>query len=295
MTVRPLPIVVVTAVLLAACGSDGEESPSPGVTATALDDGGTAGPGSSPSPSTSPTTDAQTDATSTDTPTSAPDPTTPPVSQPNPNPAGVDPEPIPAGRYAYTTNGWSKLAGGSQQNLPSTTWLVAAAPSGSRQNVTRDMRDGDGFGQTVRRLMEYGDDGFLLHEIETNARVQTLLGPVSDTRKLTTSPPGSLGAPDSEVGWTNTFTMSGDGVTAKITAKLVRFEDVTVGGQTLRAAVVTQDVTFTGEIEGTSTATTWLRPEDLLALKETSSTTVTSSGITQESQYSATLKSLTPS
>jgi hypothetical protein len=283
--------LVAAVVAAAGCGGNPEADPSASATARVIDP--TVSPtAAGPSPTGSAAPDP--DGGQTSAPTTDPEPTESPTGEPNPNPQGVDPEPIPTGRYAYATNGWSQLGGGAREDLPSTTWLVAAAPSDNRQNVTRDMRDSDGYGQTVRRLMEY-DSGFLLHEIESTAKVRVLVDDVTDRRTLKASPPGALGAPDSDVGWSNSFTMSGDGVTAKITAKLVRFEDVTVGGQTIRAAVVTQHVEFSGDIQGTSDATTWLRPEDLLPMKEESHTDVRSGGFRQESKYTATLKSLTPS
>ena len=292
MTIRPTAAVLTAALLLAACGGDDPEA-APSATASAIEE-----PTATPTGGASPTASPGASETATSAPTQAvPEPTTSPTSQPNPNPEGVSPEPIPTGTYSYATSGWSQLGSGPQEPMPSTTTLSAASRSGGRQVVTRDLTDDEGYGQTIDRVMEYAKTGFFLHEVRTSAKVNVgLLGDITDNRAFVASPAGALGAPDSEVGWENTFTMRGDGVTLTVTAKLVRFEDVTVGGTTVRAAVVTQHVEFSGDLEGTSDSTSWFRPEDLLPLKEKSSSEVTQagSGVVQRSEYTATLNSLTP-
>ncbi|MDX1510133.1 MAG: hypothetical protein R3249_02195 [Nitriliruptorales bacterium] len=294
MTIRSTAAVLTVGLLLAACGGDDPEATPSATASTIVDPSGS--PGDDTTATASPT--ASETATPTQAPTETPpDPTSSPTSQPNPNPEGATPEPIPTGTYSYATNGWSQLGNGPQEPMPSTTTLSAAAMSGGRQVVTRDLTDDEGYGQTIQRVMEYAKTGFFLHEVRTSAKVKVgLLGDVVDNRTFVASPAGALGTPESEVGWENTFTMTGDGVTLTVTAKLVRFEDVTVGGTTVRAAVVTQHVEFSGDLEGTSDSTSWFRPEDLLPLKERSSSEVTQagSGVAQKSEYTATLKSLTP-
>ena len=223
MTARSTAAVLATGLLLAACGGD-DPGPTPSATASAVVD-----PTGTPSDAATATASPGASETTTQAPTeSPPDPTSSPTSQPNPNPEGVDPEPIPTGTYSYATDGWSQLGNGTKEPMPSTTTLSAASMSGGRQVVTRDLTDDEGYGQTIQRVMEYAKTGFFLHEVRTSAKVKLgLLGDVTDNRTFVASPAGALGAPDSEVGWENTFTMTGDGVTLTITARLVRFEDGT--------------------------------------------------------------------
>lgn len=292
MTNRLLAALAAAALLAAACGGNTESDPSPSAVATILDPSASPTGPASPTPASSPTA-TETAAAPTSAPTDDPDPTQPPPppDEPNPNPEGVDPEHIPAGTYVYDTTGTTKT-GGAEQALPSRTELVVSSPSNNRQTLRRDLRQDNGNGQQTTLTIGIDDGNFLLYRIHTVVKLG-LLGEQENT--FVANPPGVLGDPESDAGWRTSFTLSGNGTTAEVSLHLVGFATVTIGGTDVRAAVVDQDVTFSGDIQGTSSSRSWYRPEDLLALREESSTSVQSSGIQSTTNYQATLTSLRPS
>lgn len=291
MTTRQLAALTAAAALVATgCGGNPEADPSPSATATRV--APTLTPTSTASPIPTPSA-TETAGVPTSAPTDGPAPTQPPPppDEPNPNPEGVDPEHIPAGTYIYDTSGTTKT-GGSEQALPSRTELIVSAPSNNQQTLRRDLRQDNGNGQQTTLTIGIDDGSFLLYRIHTTVKLALL---PEQENTFVANPPGVLGDPESDAGWKTSFTMSGDGTTAEVSLHLVGFATVTVGGTDVRAAVVDQDVTFSGQIQGTSSSRSWYRPEDLLALREDSSTNVSSGGFQSTTSYQATLRSLSPS
>ena len=206
----------------------------------------------------------------------------PPSSQPQAAAAA----PIPAGRYEYATDG-ERSVSGNRESLPETTTMTAGAPSGGKQRQTRDLRDSEGNGIVTDTDLVYGPKGVSLSYVKITSRFQ---GGLTDVREFRLPRPEMIAPRGAGPGTAGTFVMEGSGTRAKVTVRADRYENVSAGGQQLRALVVQTDIVFTGALEGHQRSISWFWPKHLLVLKEQVDTDVTNGPIRLQSNYEATIK-----
>ncbi len=208
---------------------------------------------------------------------------------------GDEQRPIPAGTYAYDTEGWRQVGEQPREDLPARTTFEASAAGGDDvQRHVRDLRDDEGHGSRTTTSFRYGVEGVVLLGTVLESTVDVFGSPFTSVEEFDADPPVTVAPRGGGVGFHADLRLVGDDVTITGTLDVVREEQVTVGGEVVDAYVVEVVYDLSGSIEGRSTATWWVRPADLLRLREETRTDVESRGIRYQEQYEATLTSLTP-
>lgn len=202
--------------------------------------------------------------------------------------AQAAPAPVPQGEYEYATDGRRTISGNTS-DLPKTTTLAAGAPADGVQRQTRDLRDSEGNGTLTETDLVYSDDGVFLSYVKVTSRFQ---GGLTDVREFKLPQPQLIAPAGGGPGFTRSFTMRGSGTTAKVTVTAHRWEDVAVGGETVRALVAETEIRFSGSLEGYQRSVSWFSPDHLLTLKEQVETDVRNGPIRLQSNYQAQLKRL---
>ncbi len=241
---------------------------------------------------------SQTDAPSApaSSPSPAPASSAPPASNPPTSPDGSGTlHPVPAGTWAYATDGWSQLGENPRRDLPSRTTLeVTAAGSDDIQHQTRDTRDDDGYGSRNTTTLRYGVEGVVLLSTVLESTVDVFGSPFTQQTNLEAKPPVVIAPNGVDVGDRASLHLVGDEVEVDGAMTVVARETVTVAGKAVDTLKVEVQYTLTGEIEGTSNATWWVRPSDLLIVREISSTDVMSRGLRYREEYESTLTRMSP-
>jgi hypothetical protein len=200
--------------------------------------------------------------------------------------------PLAQGTYRYDTSGSSQASGGSNRPMPAMTTLVADTASGVTQHSTRDLRDGNGQGQTVESVLVYQPDGVHVQEI----RVTTVLGGgVTDVRDVKANPAPLIARTGAAPGDRYEFTLTGSGTTFHGVIAIQRLEHLVIGGQGVDTAVAKLDVDFSGSVTGHQSSTTWVEASHLLNVKEQVVTDAKAGALQTHSEYTAILQRLNPS
>ena len=195
------------------------------------------------------------------------------------------------GTYRYATEGFRKIGELPPSDLPEETTLKAAASAGEKQTFTRDLRDADGNGTVTETDLLYRSDGVYLGRIKATSNFQ---GGGADVRELEPASPVLVAPNKNQVGYAKNFKISGDGVTADVTLKILRTEKITIGGKSVDSIVTNLKVTFSGEVTGSQESTSWFSLGNSLLLKEEVAGDVQNGVIRVLTKYEATLESLTP-
>ena len=199
-------------------------------------------------------------------------------------------KPRQPGTYTYDTSGQTTYGGGFSSQMPSQTSLKADPPRGVIQRSVRDLRDSQGNGSVTETWLEFRTDGVYLDRVRTT----TTFGPTSDVRDFRPKKPALVAKPGAGVGWHTAFTMTGSNTTAHVTIDVIREERLTIDGQPVDTFLVRTHTTFSGDLQGDSTADTWFTPDRLLPVKEHDVTDAKTSAGSFHSEYRAELKSLSP-
>lgn len=290
-TLRRATALLLLALGLAACGS-GPTATGPQPSQPAGVSGATSGadPGGQPGQTAAAQTSTTTSSHATTTATAHPSGKATATATP---PAGgaTPATPLAAGRYAYDTSGTMTVSGQAHQLPPTTTQTAAQAQNG-RQLQTWDLRGSDGTGQVIEQTLAYSASSVTLAELKTTTYPG---GNVSDVRDLFPTSTATVARTGAQPGEHQAFTMKGSDVTASFTVDVQRTETITVGTATVTAAVVEVDISFSGALTGRQTSTLWVTAEHLQIVRERVSSNVSNGLLTVAMDYTATLRTLTPS
>ena len=198
----------------------------------------------------------------------------------------------PAGTYSFATSGQTKISGAVDRtyNLPPRTTLAVRAASGSVQRAVRDMRDRNGNGSMTETRVRAASDGLHLEYLKNTSK----FAGVTDVREFTPNPAPLIlrtGAPNGD---RLSFTLEGSDVRVATTVDVLRRESISIGGRSIQAIVIRIVSQFSGDVNGTSDATNWLRPTDGLLLREVSRSDVRAGFTRVQTNYTAKLETLTP-
>jgi hypothetical protein len=299
----PAAVLLVVALALSACASD------PSATVEGLpgsDGAATAAPTESESAAGAEqeaSDSASEGEVAGDAPAPAPSPASSgasPETSPTPAPAvapasasGGPLSPIPAGTYSYDTDGETQLGVNPAEPMPKRTTLEASvAGSSDRQDLARDLRHPDGRGSRNTLHLQYGVEGVVLHGATTSTTVEVFGNQITNGGPLVAMPPTVIAPVGAAPGDVAKVRLEGDGVIADVRIELLRRETLTIGGEDVEVLVAQVDYTFSGEIEGKSTVTWWVRPDDLLTVREESALDVTSQGSRYQESHTSQLRSL---
>jgi len=176
--------------------------------------------------------------------------------------------------------------------MPAVTTLVADKASGVTQHSTRDLRDGNGQGQTVETVLLFQPDGVHVHEI----RVTTVLGGgITDVRDVKADPAPLIARTGATPGDRYEFTLTGSGTSFHGVISIQGLEHLVIAGQGVDTAVVKLDIDFSGSVTGHQASTTWVEARHLLNVKEQVVTDAKAGALQTHSEYTATVQRLTPS
>ena len=143
--------------------------------------------------------------------------------------------------------------------------------------------------------MQYSENGVVIQQIVTSTTVDVGLGsPVTQTSTLEATPPSVIAPPDPQPGFATTFRLEGDGIEVDGSLEILRRETLTIGGESVEVLVVDLVFDYSGEVDGRQTATWWVRPDDLLIVREESQMQATSGGFQFRQQQTSQLRSLQP-
>lgn len=298
---KPVHLLVATSMALAGAGCSGEDAVGPVAVEGTEAAGAPDAEGSDVVPSVGSTTSApnvdggpssaEASPTAGTTPAAAPTGSTTATS--GSADGGNVPTPIATGTYTYDTDGESQLGLAAPRSMPSRTTLQAKAPdAGDNQRLVRDYRDSDGLGTRSEMFLQYGVEGVVLHALESTTTVRPLGSDVTNHSRLVAKPPTVIAPVDMAVGFRTTLHLEGDGVTADGTVHITGREQLTIGGATVDVFIIDVDVTFKGDTEGEQHSTWWVRPSDLLVVREKSNLEAASDGITYREEQTSQLRSL---
>lgn len=216
-----------------------------------------------------------------------------PSASPTTAPSGKPYAPRPPGTYHYATQGKRVVSGAINrtQQMPTDTTLAIDPRSGSRQRSFRDLRAPNGDGSTTDMRLIYAPEGLRLTFLRNRATV----GGFSDTRTFQPSAPPLVLRTGTKPGDRLTFTLQGSGVTVRSRLDVLRRETIRVGTARISSLVIRLVNTFSGDVTGQDTSTQWLRPTNGLLLKEEDRSDVRTGFTRAQTNYTATLKRLTPS
>jgi hypothetical protein len=199
--------------------------------------------------------------------------------------------PATPGTYRYDTAGATTIFG-TASPFPSITTLVVDAPSGTRQRLTRNLRDPAGNGVQTEFTLDYRPDGVYLVAL----RVTTGFSGFTDVRDLRPASPLLLLATGAGPGAHREADLSGTSA-AKLVVDVLREERVTIGGQPVNTLVMRATVTLApGDITGRQELTVNVDRGSRLWVKERSVTDASAAGglFTAHSEYTATIQRITP-
>ncbi len=199
--------------------------------------------------------------------------------------------PRQAGTYHYDTSGQTTYGGGFSQQPPSDTTLTVDPPNGPVQRSVRDMRDSQGNGSVSETWLQFRSDGVYLDRVKTT----TQFGPYSNVLDLSPKQPVLVAKPGAGPGAHTEFAMTGSNTTVHVTIDVIRKDRLTIGGRGVDTYLVRTHSTFSGDVQGESTADTWFTPDRLLPVKEHVVTDAQTSAGSSHSEYRAQLKQLSPS
>ena len=209
-----------------------------------------------------------------------------------PAPAGARAlAPATPGTYRYDTSGATTFAGNTIA-FPAVTTLVVDAPSGTRQRLTRNLRDASGNGLQTEFTLDYRPEGVFL----VSLRVTTGFAGVSDVRDLRPASPVLLLATGAGPGAHREADLTGNS-SAKLVVDVLREERLTIGGRAVDTLVMRSTVTLApGDITGRQELTVNVDRGSRLWVKERSVTDASAAGglFTAHSEYTATMQRLTP-
>ena len=199
--------------------------------------------------------------------------------------------PATPGTYRYNTSGTTTFAG-NRVPFPGVTTLLVDSPTGTRQRLTRNLRDAEGNGLATEFTVDYRPEGVFL----VSLRLTVGFGGVNDTRELRPASPVLLVATGARPGAHVEADLGGT-APAKLVVDVVGEERVTVAGQAVDTLVLRATVTLApGDVTGRQELTVNLDPTSRLWVRERSVTDASAGGglFTLHSEYTATLQRLTP-
>lgn len=199
--------------------------------------------------------------------------------------------PAAPGTYRYDTTGATSF-GATNLPFPAVTTLVVDPPSGTRQRLTRNLRDATGTGISTQFTLDYRPEGVFLLSLQ----LTTGFSGVTDVRDLRPAAPVLLLATGARPGAHLEADLTGTS-TAKLVVDVVGEERVTVAGQAVDTLVMQAAVTLApGDITGRQQLTVNIDRGTRLWVKERSLTDASAGGglFTVHSEYTATLQRLTP-
>lgn len=203
-------------------------------------------------------------------------------------PAGARPlTPAAPGSYRYDTSGGSTFAG-TVVPFPAVTTLVVDPPSGTRQRLTRNLRDASGSGFATEFTLDFRPEGVLLVALRLTAGS----GGVSDTRELRPASPALLLATGARPGAHVEADLTGPSP-AKLVIDVVGEERVTVARNPVDTVVVRATVTLAqGDVTGRQVITLNLDRGSRLWVRERAVLDASAAGglFTLHSEYTATLQ-----
>jgi hypothetical protein len=199
----------------------------------------------------------------------------------------------PAGTYTFATSGQTQISGAIKRTyqLPPTTSLSVGAPADGVQRSVRDMRDSQGNGGVTEMRVRTAPDGLHLVYLKNTS---TFAG-VTDVREFTPNPAPLILRTGAPAGDRLTFTLEGSDVRVSTTVDVLRRESVTISGKSVQTVVIRIVSSFSGDVNGTSTAINWLRPSDGLLLQEDSRSDIQAGFTRVRTNYTAKLEKLAPS
>lgn len=199
--------------------------------------------------------------------------------------------PAAPGTYRFDTAG-ATTALATTTPFPAVTTLVVDPPSGTRQRVTRNLRNDNGTGVQTEFTLDYRPDAVYVEAL----RVTSGFGGFTDVRELRPATPVLLLATGAGPGAHREADLTGTS-SAKLAIDVLRKERVTVAGQALDTLVLRATVTLApGDVTGRQELTVNIDPGSRLWVKEHSVTDATAAGglFTAHSEYTATIQRLTP-
>ena len=225
--------------------------------------------------------------------TAAPGPavTAPPATAP-PGPVALTP--AAPGVYHYATSGGATF-NGSPAPFPADTIGTVGAPSGTRQVTTRDLRNGAD-GSQITYTFDYRPDGVYLVSLVFT----TSFSGYTDVRELFPPAPLLFLATGAAAGSSQTLNIPvSTGGSATVVVEVLGTEAVSVGGQARDSLIVRSVATLPpGAVTGAQSVTINLDRATRLWLRERAigdaTGTVSGIPINVHTEYTATLKSLTP-
>lgn len=199
--------------------------------------------------------------------------------------------PLAEGTYEYDTDGQVVLSGGPPRDLPATTTLTGQKPNGVAQRRVRDLRDAEGNGTVTETDLEFRPDGVYITRVKVTV---SFPGGVTDVRELKTEKPELIAPTGGGPGFATSFVMTGSGTTAEVSIRVLRAETISIGGRSVEAQVAETKIVFSGALRGHQTSTCWFWPKHIVAVKEVVSADIQNGPIRAQTEYEATLRSLTP-
>ena len=199
--------------------------------------------------------------------------------------------PAAPGTYRFDTSGGTTFAG-TTVPFPAVTTLLVDAPTGTRQRLTRNLRDAAGNGLSTEFTLDYRPEGVFL----VSLRVTTGFSGVTDVRDLRPASPVLLLATDARPG-THVEVDLGGTPPARLVVDVLGEEPVTIAGQAVDTLVMRAAVTLPpGDVTGRQELTVNVDRRTRLWVKERSVTDASAGGglFVVHSEYTATLQRLTP-
>jgi hypothetical protein len=220
-----------TTAALASSASTPGSSAAPGTSASAPAPGTSAAPGTSNAPSTG--TGASPAATRAATPTST-----------------------PPGTYTYDASGTQTILG-STSDVDGTSTLDVTPVSNGTQTSTQDNSQGKTTQTVVMR-----STGMFLADLKITSP--------AFSKEFQLSPPVLLFPVPAPVGksWTWSGTSTDGKTTVTATNKVVRTENLTIGGEKVQTVVLRTHLAITGDVDYTADVTTWVAPSLRLPVKD---------------------------
>ncbi len=166
--------------------------------------------------------------------------------------------------------------------------MVAPVANGM-QRVDRVIRNQSGDGTTTTQVYALHADGVYLVSVTLKGSYQGF----TDTRTLTPTSSARIGGPDTKPGDSSQFTMSGSGITAQVSLSWSDGQAISVGGKSVETLKLTNNTSFSGAYNGSSTAEEWIDSAGLPVMEHVHSSVSTGLG-RATSDETSTLQSLTP-
>ena len=200
--------------------------------------------------------------------------------------------PAAPGTYRFDTSGSTTFAG-TTVAFPAVTTLLVDSPTGTRQRLTRNLRDATGNGLVTEYTLDYRPEGLYVAAL----RLTVAFGGITDTRELRPPSPVLLLGTGARPG-AHVEADLGGMAPARLVVDVVGEERVTVAGQAVDTLVLRTTVTLApGDVTGRQQFTLNLDRGSRLWVRERSVTDASAAGglFTLHSEHTATLQRLTPS